>query len=268
MLKDVDFSGWQHVRVHALLAGKRIDLRTLRNDSRAAMPLAIRAGAAGIAVLFRYGVVVMFNLQLIEEAAFVKSLQAVVDEPLANPETEETAISVDAAAEERVGADGIVYLRLLSVPRLLLLADVLAKSVILAFDESRVAQVFERIEPVAESLQKTGGRRLPARQLLEHIGDVLITQHRMVGRVEVTEKPELLWDRPELDRLYRHLQKEYELPERHRALNHKLELISQTATTALALLDVRRTLRLEWYVIGLIFIEIVLTLYQMAVGSH
>ena len=264
----MDFSGWRRVRVHALLAGKRIDLKAVTSDSLAALPLAIRAGEAGVAVLFRYGAVVMFNLQPIEEAAFVKSLQAVVDEPWADPEHEETAIIVEAATEERVGADGIVRLRMLSGDRLLLLADVLAKSVILAYDEKRVAHVFERIEPVAESLQRSGGRRTSARQLLEHIGDVLITQHRMVGRVEVTEKPELLWDHPELNRLYRHLQREYELPERHRALDHKLELISQTATTALALLDARRTLRLEWYVVILIIIEIMLTLYQMAVGSH
>lgn len=269
MLAGKDFSSWRRVRVHARLVGERIDLRALDpSDSFAALPLAMPASQHGVAVLFRYGVVVMFNLQMVEEAAFLKSLQAFVGAPADQSEHEEVEIAVEPEADERVDANGIVHLRMLSVERLLVVADVLAKSVILAFDEGRVARVFDRIEPVAVSLQQSGGRRLPARQLLGHIGDVLLTQHRMVGRVEVTEKPDLLWDRPELDRLYRRLQKEYELPERHRALTHKLELISQTATTALGLLEARRSLRVEWYIVVLIVIEIVLTLYQMATGVH
>jgi hypothetical protein len=52
------FSGWQRVRMHALLVGSRIDLRALyRTDSLAVAPLAIPAGVRGMAVLFRYGAV-------------------------------------------------------------------------------------------------------------------------------------------------------------------------------------------------------------------
>lgn len=269
MLDTLDFTGWWHVRVRALLIGKRIDLRALyRSDRFAALPLAIPAGQLGVAVLFRYGIVVLFNLQPVEEAAFLKSLRAVVDDPVDEPEQEEVELAVDPASDERVGATGVVHLRQLSVERLLLVADVLAKSVVLADDEIRVARVFDSIEPVAESLRRSGVRGLPARQLLGHIGDVLITQHRMVGRVEVTEKPEFLWDCPDLDRLHQRLQEEYELPERDRALTRKLDLIAQTASTALGLLEARRTLRVEWYIVALIVVEIGLTLYQMARGSH
>ena len=262
-------SGWQRVRVHALLVGRRIDLRALyRTDSLAVAPLAIPAGEHGMAVLFRYGAVVMFNLQIVEEAAFLVSLRSVVGETHDQPEREEVEIAVEPAADERVDAGGVIHLREVTAERLLVVADVLAKSVILAYDETRVARVFDRIEPVAEALQRRGAGRLAAQQLLHHIGDVLITQHRMVGRVEVTEKPELLWDRPELERLYLRLQEEYELPERHRALTRKLDLIAQTATTALGLLQARRSLRVEWYIVILIVIEIFLTLYQMSMAHQ
>ena len=42
---------------------------------------------------------------------------------------------------------------------------------------------------------------------------------RMVGRVEVAEKPEIVWDDPRLDRLYERLATEYELRDRDRALS-------------------------------------------------
>jgi uncharacterized Rmd1/YagE family protein len=97
------FSGWQRVRVHALLVGNRIDLRALyRGDSLTVAPLAIPAGERGMAVLFRYGAVVMFNLQVVEEAAFLVNLNSVVGEVHTNPEREEAELA-SAEVVEFVG---------------------------------------------------------------------------------------------------------------------------------------------------------------------
>jgi uncharacterized Rmd1/YagE family protein len=261
------FDNWRRVRAVALLVGKRIDLRALyRSDSLAVAPLAIPAGERGMAVLFRYGAVVMFNLQVVEEASFLRNLKEFVGEELAEIEREDAEIAVEPDTDERLDVSGAIRLREVTFDRLLVVADVLAKSVALAWDEIRVARVFDRIEPVAEALRHERGGRVVARQLLDHIGDVLITQHRMVGRVEVAEKPELLWDRPGLERLYLRLQEEYELPERDRALTRKLDLIAQTASTALGLLQAKRSLRVEWYIVVLIIVEIILTLYEMFVA--
>jgi len=85
----------------------------------------------------------------------------------------------------------------------------------------------------------------------------------MVGRVEVSEKPEILWDRPYLERLYLRLEDEYELRERHVALERKLDVVSRTAQTLIDLVRDRSGLRVEWYIVVLIILEICLTLYQM-----
>ena len=97
----------------------------------------------------------------------------------------------------------------------------------------------------------------------------------MVGRVEVEEKPDVLWDHPELERLYARLEDEYELVERSRAMERKLALISQTAGTLIELVHNQRSLRLEWYIIGLIGLELLVSLYGLvwgrlllAVGSY
>jgi uncharacterized Rmd1/YagE family protein len=258
------YQSWQSVRARAILVGQRLDLKAFSRSSTLALaPLTVTAGSRGVAVLFRYGVVVLFNLQAVEEAAFVAALKAFIEDPAADPEEETIEIRVATEGEERIDAEGVVHLRSLSVEHLQLIADALAKSVILASDEGGVARAFDRIEPVAMALRQSRRETVPSQQLLHHIGDVLLTQHRVVGRVEVTEKPDLLWDHPELERLYLRLQEEYELPERDRALSRKLNLISQTATTALALVQNRRSLRVEWYIVILIVVEIVLTLYEL-----
>jgi uncharacterized Rmd1/YagE family protein len=85
----------------------------------------------------------------------------------------------------------------------------------------------------------------------------------MVGRVEVTEKPEITWDRPVLDRLYDRLVTEYELRERDVTLTRKLEIVSRIAETYLELLQNRRSLRVEWYIVLLILVEILIYLYEL-----
>jgi len=85
----------------------------------------------------------------------------------------------------------------------------------------------------------------------------------MVGRVEIAEKPDVLWDHPELERLYARLEDEYELVERSRAMERKLALINETVGTLIDLVQNQRSVRLEWYIIGLIGIEILLSLYQL-----
>jgi uncharacterized Rmd1/YagE family protein len=72
-----------------------------------------------------------------------------------------------------------------------------------------------------------------------------------------------LWDHPELEPLYARLESEYEIAERAAMLDRKLELISCTVRTVLELLENQRSLRVEWYIVILIVVEIGLLLYQM-----
>ena len=77
------------------------------------------------------------------------------------------------------------------------------------------------------------------------------------------EKPDIAWDDPGLDRFYERLSAEYELVERERALSRKLDLISQAAQTVLDLFNQRQSIRVEWYIVILIVVEIVIILFQM-----
>lgn len=244
---------------------ERFDLRALQPDKLlGTAPAVVPMADSGLAVVFRYGVAVFFNLDSLAEAAARAQLMTVAANRFDTPETEEADLVIDPGGAERVAADGAVILGEATIERVVVVADVLAKSVAMDFYESRVDAVFDRIEPVARGLHGGVWRGEGSmRDLLAHIGDVLATRHRMIGRVEVTEKPDLLWDHPELERLYARLEDEYELAERDRALTRKLDLIAQTASTSLGLLQERRSLRVEWYIVILIVVEIVLSLYAL-----
>ena len=85
----------------------------------------------------------------------------------------------------------------------------------------------------------------------------------MVARVEVIDRPELIWERPDLEQLYLRLEDEFELRERASTLDRKIELISRTVGTALDLLQKRRGIRVEWYIVALIMFEIALSIYDI-----
>lgn len=252
------------ITLRAVLLGQRLDTKGLeRQDTIALMPVTQRVGEKGVAFLFRYGVVVLVGLSPAEEAAFLESLRFRVTEPLPTPEVDQVSILVKPEGEDQIDPSGIIVLKDASTDRLQIVANVMSKSVVEALHESQIAVAFDRIEPLAADIRRRGRGGRDARRLVRQIGEILVTQHRMVGRVAIEDKPDVLWDRPELERLYARLADEYELSERSRAIDRKLTLIGETARTLLDLVQDQRSVRLEWYIIILIFIEILLSLYEL-----
>ncbi len=148
------------------------------------------------------------------------------------------------------------------------MADVLSKSAVLDHFEQSIGRVFDRLHPIAVAMQRSGHTGRRARDLVQLIGHAMLVRQETVWRVEVEEKPDIVWDRPDLERLWMLLSESYELRERHNALGRKVSLLNQSAATVLEVLQNNRTLRVEWYIVLLIVFEIGLTLFQMATGGH
>lgn len=257
------------MRARALYLGERIDVRALENTQKlATAPLCIPVGERGVAVLFRYGAVVLFHVPPLEEVSLIDQLKKFVGEPFAKPELEEVELRV--AADKPDGAEGgIIYVPDLALERLQVIGEILARSVALARSEASVRETGAAIEGWAASLDKAGAGTALAKQLQKDLGSTLLIQYKLAGRVEIGDKPDILWDRPDLERIYLKLEDEYELKERDKTLERKLALISSTASTLLDVVNNKHAHRLEWYIIGLIMFEIVLSLFSMATGmSH
>src|SRR5689334_1133606 len=143
--------------VRAILLGERIDTRGLDDPKPlATAPLALRCEPSGIAVVFRYGVAVLFQVSPSEERRLIDRLMTRVVEPYEPPEVDELRVAIREDADEQIGVDGTLTLRDLAVERAQVVADALAKSLVLAHYETRIASIFDRIEPLAASLRRRG----------------------------------------------------------------------------------------------------------------
>ena len=259
----------QRVSAHAVLIGDRLDTAGLeRSDAISTSPLAFRAGAQGLATVFRYGVVVFIGLTRPEEDELLQSLQPRIIGGLPRREEETAVIELAADREDQIPPGGPIYVRATSPERLVLIAEALAKSVVLARDEREVASVFDIIEPFARELAVHGRAAGGRRTILKHIGIALLAQQRVSGRVAVAEKPDVLWDRPDLERLYARLEDEYELKERVNALDRKLAVIAETTKALTDIIDTRRSHNLELLIVLLIVFEILIAGFQMLLSGR
>jgi uncharacterized Rmd1/YagE family protein len=276
-------SGRAGFRAQAVLAGAGIDLAALGSTDRTgAAPLMVEIIGSltgnslpatspvggGVAFLFRYGAVVFFDASTAGITEYLRQIGRHLRQPFpqGERETEMLDIRLDATGRETIEGNTLV-LADLSLEKLQLVADIMAKSVSLAHHEKGIERQFERIEPFAVNLDHWGRGGRAARELLHNLGGALLAEHRVVAGTRVDDSPDLLWDHPELERLWARLRDEFEIRERFAALHGKLSLISRTAETALDLLQNRRALRVEWAIVGLIVFEIALTLVQWALGA-
>ncbi|MGO8835521.1 MAG: RMD1 family protein [Roseiarcus sp.] len=253
----------------ALIVGERIDTAGLeRPDMISAAPLAFRIGTGGMVALFRFGVAVMVGLTPLEEEDTLAKLKQRTSGARARVDDETAVLEISAQSDDLAPPGGPIQMKDLSPQRFLVLADALAKTVALARDEREVNAVFDVIEPFAATLARSGRPPFRRRAMLRLIGQALLAQHRVSGRVAVEEKPDVLWDRPDLERLYARLEDEYELKERGEALKRKLAVIVETAHALTDIIDADRATRLEATIVILIVAELIVTLYQLYASGH
>lgn len=259
---ELKLNNQQDLNARALLLGDRLDLKSFKiADCLATTPLTLEVDSnGGIAVLFRYGVVVLFGVQHADETRFIDMLKPLLTNRYQLPEIEEMQIH---SGRDSIGVQsGAVSLDEISLESLQVIADALSKNLVLTLYEKNVADEFDKIEPLAQELAIYGRVSGDSKKLLSKIGHMLLIQHRMVGRAEIGDKPETLWNFPHLGGLYASMEDEFELKERQSALDRKLGLISDTAQTLADVWDNKQLHKLEWYVIGLILFEIILSLHD------
>ena len=250
-------------RGRAILLSDRIDTSQLEHDHVvSAAPLTYKFGKDGFVTLFRYGVVVMMGLTPEEEEEVLQSLRPRLIRPVQPIEEESVVIDLVPDQDEKIMPGGPIALKTIAPDALIVIADALSKSVVLAHDERQVASVFDQVEPFARQLAEKGRADAGRAAIFKQIGNALLVQQRVAGRVAVTDKPDVLWDRPNLERLYARLEDEYELKERAEALFRKLSVISDTAEVLSDILDTKRSFRLEMIIVILIAVELLVAFYQ------
>lgn len=261
-------AGKTSIKVRAFFLAQRINLRNLEAMKPVStLPLTFAAPGGGYMVLFRYGAAVFFETSEGEEKSLLELIKPALDQPFQSPVSDELEIRIGTEIQKIVQT-GAIILNEVSLEALQVIAEILGKSLVLEYYETSVSQNVDAAEALIVKLKKEGFNSLRSHELLQQISASLLSLHEMVGFVGVSEKPDLLWDHPEQERLYTRFEDEYEIRERHMALDRKVELIFRTSQTLMDLLNAKRSLRVEWYIVALIVFEIILIIYEIVSRIH
>lgn len=142
-----------------------------------------------------------------------------------------------------------------------IVAFVLAKSVALEWIEEQVDTVLDEMESVIKLLEQ-GKLNIPDKKLAKLASKILNFKYRSIAYVMVLDKPEITWSNEEADRLYLTMADLFELDQRYQEIKHKSEILMDITEVFSSLSHARRSSRLEWIIIVLIFIEIVIYLFE------
>jgi uncharacterized Rmd1/YagE family protein len=246
---------------HAIMVAERIDVKAISGfEVIAKSPTIIKLGEGGIAAIFRYGAIVLFNHSADEKARLLQAIGAHSSGFGEYGGDEVTVVEVDP--DEQEGPSGqAIKIKNADRLRLQLIAEVMAKATMLSFQERQAARDFDRSEPLARDLAEDGKFSAKPSELLKAVGSMLLAESRLNGRAGVLDRPDLLWDNPGLSGLYARLEGDYELEDRAITLERKLTTLSHTAETLVETMRYHSSHRLEIAILLLIFVELCLALY-------
>src|SRR5262249_61073475 len=126
-------SPWR--RVHAFLLSDRIDPANLEHDGVGSpAPVPSRFGKDGFVTLFRYGVAVTLCLSPAEEEQVLRNLQPRLVRPITPAEEETLLVELAPDKDDQILPGGPLLLKTNTPEHLIVIADALSKSVVLARD--------------------------------------------------------------------------------------------------------------------------------------
>ena len=141
-----------------------------------------------------------------------------------------------------------------------IISFVIAKSVALEQIEDRIDAVLDEVEEFIDQL-KHGRLGISDERLAKLAASILTFKYASISYVMVLDKPEVTWDNLEADRLYKTMANLFELSQRFQEIKHKSDTLKDVLEVVTGLTHAKRSSRLEWIIIGLIFFEILLTLF-------
>lgn len=143
--------------------------------------------------------------------------------------------------------------------KLALISWLMAQSNTLEHYEDQTIELTDSSSVLTDRMVK--GQMPPkGKDMLIYTGKSLSLRRELLSHVAVLDPPESIWESKSLDQLYYGLRNNFEIPQRMRVVEHKLDLLKETAHLVVSINETRRSHFLEIIIILLIALEIALYL--------
>jgi uncharacterized Rmd1/YagE family protein len=251
---------------HALGFVENFSLRELAalypEAKRTAHQLWFPAAAGGTVYMFPSGALVFHNVGQAGREAEVLRLRRVLPK-LSDAQVLTEEFSVREVPGARPDIDGgVLVVDDLTRERADVVALTIGQSAAMEYYERIVDQMFTETDRLVERLEKVGTMPIFTRKLHRFIGAAIGTRSEVLSVLHLFDKPDAAWDDEDAERVYVQLRAEFDLVDRHQALELKLRSVQD----ALELVtDIARDKRLVWLEVSIVLL-IVLEIALRFVG--
>lgn len=249
--------------VETLYVGESIDLKRVQENVKHYTflnrdnPLVIKLLKDQFAVATKFGAVTFWNVPVKLRGQFFKEIK-----PYTSSKKdfylydEDTKVLIGGSAEKVTFEK--IYSTTLGVEKIKIISHVLSQSVALERYEDDIQNNLSELEIIVRNLKDTGRALLSEKELLRQIGRVLLVKQTAISHLSLFDKPDEIWESPELERLYNLMDAEYELRSRFDILDKKINYLSDISQMLVNFLAEKRSAMLEMIIIFLIVVEIIL----------
>lgn len=140
-----------------------------------------------------------------------------------------------------------------------ILSIILAKSVALEKIENEIDILLDEIEEMIDFLNK-GNLSISDERLAKLSGKILGFKYSTLSYIMVLDKPDITWIYEDAEELFTELSGMFDLNDRYENIRHKIETLMDITEVFTTLTHAKRSTRLEWMIIWLIFFEIIFSL--------
>lgn len=250
--------------VQALRIGEKIHIKKLQKallfTPALKEPYVIKYEKDKYLVIFKYGVLVYWGLSEKEINQIMVKIAEYIESPTDEQNKEE--MKVKMGKRDQIATD---YITLSSITpeKVAIISEVLSRSVAMEYFEIELEKVLNRFGEITSTLSQGGQIRLSTKALLKQVGFAMNIEHLIVNQLALLDKPAITWDFGDLDQFYNELIEEYEINDRYKILNKKLETMVRDIEFIMNYIDAKKNLWLEVTIVILIVIEIVLFLAEL-----
>lgn len=217
--------------------------------------------SGGYVFIFSYGCVVCWGLTVDDEAKLLNDIK--IYEKESNTQHEVDHVSYAYGDQALIQRDVITVPHHDSILAKLAISYGLAQQIKLSVFELRIDETIESTRHLPIYLAKSGYIPMSRREISRKIGQLFMVRSSINLHSDILDTPDFFWEYPTLEPLYQMTAGYFNVNQRTEVLNKRCSIIHELFQMLGEDLASRSTVRVEWIIVTLIFIEIILTLAQI-----
>ncbi|QOP40728.1 RMD1 family protein [Sulfurimonas marina] len=210
-------------------------------------------------VLFKYGVYTCWNISYENLEFFQNEIKSFLINPLEECAEEKFKYILEDEFK-------IIYDKFLldndSERLKIAISSALAQNAKLSQFETKVENTIEENSIIPQNLAKYGKISLSKKEIAKKIGELFLVKSQINLQYDLLDTPEFFWEYPEYEKYYNSISKYLDITPRVEVLNKKVEVIQELLDVLSNEQNHKYSSFLEWIIIILIFIEIIMGLYE------